>query len=328
MNIISIATWHKRFFTIGAFLDNFSDDFYNRYHVILNMTVEDFEIFPKAVYNKYKDKVEFLTTEINYGSTNKLLPMLKYKNDPIMILDDDNLYYENIINEYWKKYNKDCINGFDGLIANSKQPFLLWYRLQRSNLYRSTNTNPYKAATIYFDLLEKPRKDILFYGYGGVIFPPNILKIEDVDIQKEWKTFKQADDEWVFKRSLELNINKYAVKLSGYIVKQNLTESGAVSSLNVDYYEKCKKLHKIIYPLCKDFENNFELTLSACKSVIPVSKRTYKKTKGKGTYGIYVDFCNYFGFENIWIKYMPEAKRRKMMILLHKEDTVIEDFLE
>ena len=34
MDIISVATWHKRFSTIGAFLDNFSEDFYNRYHVI------------------------------------------------------------------------------------------------------------------------------------------------------------------------------------------------------------------------------------------------------------------------------------------------------
>jgi hypothetical protein len=328
MNIISVATWNRRFSTIGQYLDNFSEDFYNRYHVILNMTVEDFEIFPKAVYNKYKYKVEFLTTEINYGSTNKLLPMLKYKNDPIMILDDDNLYYENIINEYWKKYNKDCINGFDGSIVNSSQPFLLWYRIQRSGCYRSTNKNPYKATTLFFDLLEKPRKDLFFYGYAGLIFPPNILKIEDVDIQKEWKTFKQADDEWVFKRSLDLNINKYAVKLSGYIVKQNLTESGAVSSFDINYYEKCKKLHSIIYPLCKDFENNFILTVCACKSAIPCSKRSVKLTKGKGKYGIYVDFCNYFGFENVWDKYMPESKRRKMMILLHKEDTVIDDFLE
>lgn len=328
MNIISIATWYKRFETITKFLNNFSEDFYKKYHIILNMTEDDFEIFPTKTYNKYKDKIEFLTTETNYGSTNKLLPMLKYKKDPIMIIDDDTEYDEAIIDEFWEKYNKDCINGTDGLIANSKQPFLLWYRLQRSNLYRSTNTNPYKAATIYFDLLEKPRKDILFYGYGGVIFPPNILKIEEVDIQKEWSTFKQADDEWIFKRSLELNINKYAVKLSKYIAKKEITAIGAVSSLNVDYYEKCKKLHKIIYPLCKDFENNFELTLSACKSVIPVSKRTYKITKGKGKYGIYVDFCNYFGFENIWIKYMPDYKYNKMNLLLHIDDNCINDFLE
>lgn len=325
MNIISVATWHKRFSTIGAFLDNFSDDFYNRYHVILNMTVEDFEIFPKAVYNKYKDKVEFLTTEINYGSTNKLLPMLKYKNDTIMTLDDDSLYNEDVINEFWKKHNKDCINGLDGGVANSNQPFLIWYKIGSCYLYKKQDKKAWKKTSLKYGILEKPRNDILLYGYAGVIYPPNILKLDEVDIEKEWTIFKQADDEWVFKRSLELNINKYVPIIDKFIKKKDITNTGAVSDMSEKFYEKCRRIYPIIYPLCKDFENNINLTIESCKTSMPCIKK-HIKTGGK--YTQYVKECEYYGFENIWDKYMPEAKRRKMMILLHKDDTVIEDFLE
>lgn len=328
MDIISVATWHKRFSTIGQFLDNFSDDFYNRYHVILNMTVEDFEIFPKAVYNKYKDKVEFLTTEINYGSTNKLLPMLKYKNDTIMIIDDDYLYRENIIDELWSKHNHNCINGLDGAVVNSKQPFMLWYKIGSCYLYKSNNKRAWKKTSLQYGVLENPRKDMLFYGYAGVIFPPNILKLDEVDIKKEWSIFKQADDEWVFKRGLELNVNKYVPMIDDFIVKKDITNAGMVTSLNNEYYEKCKRLHSIIYPLCKDFENNSSLLMCSCKNAVPCSKRGIQASKGKCKYTYYEDFCDFFSFENIWKKYMPEAKRRKMMILLHKDDTAIEDFLE
>lgn len=328
MRIISVATYNKRFGTIGQFLDNFSNEFYKNYHFILNMTVEDFEIFPKEVYEKYKNKIEFSTSTANYGSTNKLLPMLLHKNDPIMILDDDHIYDEEIINEFWEKYNPNCINGFDGLVVNSKQPFIVWYKIQSSCCYRSTKSNPYKASTIYKNILEVPRKDLLFFGYAGVIFPPDILKLEDVDIDKEWKLFKQADDEWILKRSLELGIDKYAVKMDRFIEKKEITAAGAISSFDAGYYDKCKKLYSHIYPLCKDFENDIDLIKISCTNLIPCSKSSIRKTKGKGKYIYYVDFCEYFGFEDLWKKYMPEHKKKAMNILLNKAETEINDFLE
>lgn len=328
MKIISVATWYKRFSTIGEFLDNFSIGFYEKYHFILNMTNDDFALFPKQVYDKYKDKIEFNITEINYGSTNKLLPLKKYKKDPIMILDDDNLYDEDVINEFWEKYNPNCINGLDGSVVNSKQPFILWYRIQRSCCYRTTKTSPYKKTTLYKNILENPRNDILFYGYAGVIFPPDILKLDEVDIDKEWTLFKQADDEWILKRSLELGINKNALKIDKFIVKKCVTSAGAVSSFDDSYYDKCKKLHAYIYPLCKDFENDMELIKFSCNTIIPCSKSSVRKTKGNCKYTYYVDFCKHFGFVNIWDTYMPDHKLKKMNILLKKEDNTLTEFLQ
>lgn len=326
MKIISVATWHKRFNTIGEFLDNFSNGFFSKYHFILNMTTEDFTQFPKQVYNKYKDKIEFNTTDINYGSTNKLLPMRKYKNDPIMTLDDDLIYNETIIDQCWEKYNPNCINGTDGTIVHSKQPFILFYKIQSTKCYKSVHSSIYKRMTEKHDLLDTPRNDIFLWGSAGIIYPPNILDIDNVDTDKEWSFFKQADDEWVFKRSLELGIYKNFIKIDQSIFNEEITNTGAVTDFfGQAFYDKNKRVWSKIYPLCKDFENSSELLIDMCKTTIPCSTRTYKIG---GKYKQYVDFCKFFGFENIWDKYMPEYKRMKMNKLLNIEESGLTDFLE
>ncbi len=161
-----------------------------------------------------------------------------------------------------------------------------------------------------------------------MIFPPNILKLDDVDIDKEWTLFKQADDEWILKRSLELGIKKNALKIDKFIVKKCVTSAGAVSSFDDSYYDKCKKLHAYIYPLCKDFENDMELIKFSCNTIIPCSKSSVRKTKGNCKYTYYVDFCKHFGFVNIWDTYMPDHKLKKMNILLKKEDNTLTEFLQ
>lgn len=302
MNIISVATWNKRFETIGMFLDNFSDSFYNKYHFILNMTNEDFNKFPKEIYLKYKDKIEFNITSINYGSTNKLLPMIKYKTDPIMIIDDDNYYDETQIDDMWNRYNPNCINGTGGYIVNGKQPVMVYYRISKDVMHQ--NKNPIKKFSLLNNVYEEPRLDIMFCGCWGVILPPNILKIEEVDINKEWNEFKQADDEWIFKRSLELNINKFLIKQVKYTVTNPITMRNAVSSFDTNYYTKLKKIWSIIYKYCDKLPNDDKFIIQTCKYTRPTSSSFKKKNNGLSKYDYYVDWCKYFGFENIWGKYI------------------------
>ena len=234
MKIISIATWHKRFESIDKFLNQFTPDFYNTYHVILNMSADDYSIFPKNVYNTYKDKIEFNVTDINYGSINKLLPMLKYKEHPIMIMDDDMYYNEEVINEIWESYEDDCIVGTWSVIVNSKQP-----------------------------------KEILFLGAGTVLFPPNILKLDEIDYDKEFKFYTQSDDEFIFKRSLELNVYKKIAPVSKRIFLKALTSKGALCIDFKGYYEKQKIIWSEIYKHCKDFENDNNLCYERLKFLKP-----------------------------------------------------------
>lgn len=302
MNIISVATWNKRFETIGLFLDNFSDSFYNKYHFILNMTTEDFSKFPQEVYLKYKDKIEFNLTQINYGSTNKLLPLIKYKNDPIMIIDDDSYYDEEQLNDMWNRYNPNCINGTGGYIVNGKQPVMVHYRVSKDVMHQ--NKNPIKKFSLLNNVYEEPRLDIMFCGCWCEILPPDILKIEDVDISKEWSDFKQADDEWIFKRSLELGVNKYLIKQDKFTIRKSITLRNSVSSFNTSYYDKLKKIWSIIYKYCDKLPNEEIFTIQSCKYTRPSSNSFKKKNKGLSKYDYYVDWCNTFGFENIWGKYI------------------------
>lgn len=302
MNIISVATWYKRFDTIGMFLNGFSDSFYNKYHFILNMTTEDFNKFPQELYLKYKDKIEFNLSQINYGSTNKLLPLIKYKNDPIMILDDDIYYDEEQINDMWNRYNPNCINGTGGYLVNGKQPVMVHYRIAKDLMHQ--NKNPIKKFSLLNNVYEEPRLDIMFNGCFGVILPPDILKIEDVDVYKEWTDFKQADDEWIFKRSLELGVNKYLIKQDKYTLKKPITMTNSVTSYNTEYYNKLKKIWTIIYKYCDKLPNNEIFTIQSCKCIRPSSNSFKKKNKGLSKYDYYVDWCNTFGFENIWSKYI------------------------
>ena len=302
MNIISVATWNKRFETIGLFLDNFSDSFYNKYHFILNMTTEDFTKFPQEVYLKYKDKIEFNLTEINYGSTNKLLPTIKYKNDPIMILDDDTYYYEEQINDMWERYNPNCINGTGGYLVNGKQPVMIHYKVSKDLMHQ--NKNPIKKFSLLNNVYEEPRLDILFNGCWVVLLPPNILKVDEVDINKEWTDFKQADDEWIFKRSLELGVNKYIIKQDKFTIRKSITMGNSVTSFNTAYYNKLKKIWSIIYKYCDKLPNEEIFTIQTCKHARPSSNSFKKKNKGLSKYDYYVDWCKSFGFENIWGKFI------------------------
>lgn len=311
MKIISIATWHKRFESINKFLNQFTPDFYNTYHVILNMSADDYSIFPKNVYDTYKDKIEFNVTDINYGSINKLLPMIKYKEHPIMIMDDDMYYNEDVINEIWASYEDDCIVGTWSVIVNSKQPKEIYYTPSSSLLFHHDDyvTPQYKKSAYKYNLINQKRKDILFLGAGTVLFPPNILKLDEIDYDKEFKFYTQSDDEFIFKRSLELNVYKKIAPVTKRIFLKALTSKGALCIDFKGYYEKQKIIWSEIYKHCKDFENDNNLCFERLKFLKPTT--SLRSEQQYQPYNIYKSLCDYFGFEDIWKPILDQKNKKK-----------------
>lgn len=264
MNVISVATWNKRFKYFGKFMSQFGDDFLNRYHFVVNMTTDDWKLFPQELKDKYKDKVEFNLTEINYGSTNKMLPILKYNNEhPVMIMDDDCLYNQEYIDAAFNLDVKNCIIGTYGAFVNPQTSYMMFERTTTCELFNSNPNKKFFKKFMYDkDLLNKPLKDVIFFGHGTVLYNPNVLKFNIED----FKEFRNADDELAFKLSLEQNVDKYVFDMDNGKCRSVIKDMGCANGLAygnaVEDKERIKdvsniliRIWKQIYPLC-NFKSN------------------------------------------------------------------------
>lgn len=253
MKVISVATWNKRFKYFKKFMSQFDDEFLKEFHYVVNMTEDDWKIFPQELKDEYKDKVEFNLTKINYGSTNKLLPILKYNDKhPVMIMDDDCLYNIDYIRDMFNLNVKDCIIGTYGSIVNPKTSPIMFERTTTCELFKnSPNKKFFKKFMYEKNYLNKPVKDVIFYGHGTILYPANLVKFKVEDFEK----YKNGDDELCFKYSLEQNIMKYVFD-NGTNTRTVLGEIGnrktGLSQENdvENYSNRLINLWKNILPLC------------------------------------------------------------------------------
>ena len=253
MKVISVATWNKRFKYFKKFMSQFDDEFLKEFHYVVNMSEDDWKIFPQELKDEYKDKVEFNITKINYGSTNKLLPILKYNDKhPVMIMDDDCLYNKEYIRDMFNLNVKDCIIGTYGAIVNPQTSPIMFERTTTSELFK---TNPNKKFFKKFmyekNYLNKPVKDVIFYGHGTILYPANLVKFK----LEDFEDFKNADDELAFKYSLEQNIMKYVYD-NGKNARSVLGEignrdTGLCSTNDVENHSnRLIGVWKLVLPLC------------------------------------------------------------------------------
>ena len=175
----------------------------NKIHIVINQLLTQTVKPDKLILwlaenqfpNKEKDLPEKLLKLKDYGLTiawcedlrsyKKLIPTLRdYKNEIIITYDDDIYYEKDSIEKLFKAYLKDknCIH------AN-----------RYSKLYfKKDSWKLYKAKNLYFDLNSNKKPDYknTIIGCGGVLYPPNSLSQEVLNVEKFKSLIPTQDDIW------------------------------------------------------------------------------------------------------------------------------------
>lgn len=195
--IISLTTYKDRLQEdhLNQVLDRiFAQKFNGKLHCVVNLTQYDYQ-FCSARLLKYfsEHNVEVLFCPKNLKPHLKYFyAMQKYRNCPILTIDDDCLYDADLIPQLWNSYLQDatCIHARRcHLMLSDKNNFFL----------------PYKMWPKKYTKITVPSYRLLATGVGGVLYPPNILKLSN-ECLPEIQASINADDIFLKKRENELGI--------------------------------------------------------------------------------------------------------------------------
>lgn len=137
----------------------------------------DRDIVPQEF--KDNDLIELIYSEYNIKGHKKYYhTMLKYPEDVIITIDDDIIYPKTFV--------EDCINAY---ICN---PNVINACRVHKIRYKEDNILPYRLWEWESQETEESY-DLFFTGVGGVVYPPNILRISELDINIIYEYIKVDD---------------------------------------------------------------------------------------------------------------------------------------
>ena len=176
MNVIVSLTSHtrERLNNVGKYL--FASIFRHHLdgvHVVLTIYKDDINNIPADLHKMIKTGlVELIIADMNLRCHLKYFyAMKKYRNVPIITIDDDSIYPPEMIPDMLQSMIKypGCIIGRSGYLLNVNKSYI-------NN----------ECVNIGVDRIEswgkhanEPRMDLNLEGYGGILYPPDILKMSD-----------------------------------------------------------------------------------------------------------------------------------------------------
>jgi len=193
--VVSLTTHGERVKYIQPTLESLLKQTIKPYKIIVALSDADYAKIPSNIISFMNEhKIETITCEKDLGPHTKYyFAMQKYRNNPIVTVDDDIAYDNNLLELLLKGYNKfpNCVS------AN---------RVHKIRYNTDGTPIDYMKWQIqYKDEYMKPSFDLFATGVGGVLYPPNILDIDGVLIKDIDKSFF-ADDVYLKWRENELGV--------------------------------------------------------------------------------------------------------------------------
>ena len=165
--IVSLTSFKTRLLTIDRVIDSILEGTLIPDKIVLTLFYKDYYLISKKI-NEYfiKKNIEIIIVNIDIRPHKKyFFSMQKYPYDIIINIDDDILYEKSTIESLYNNYLK----------------FPYYISARRVNLIKYNKTTgkalAYKYWSKDYTLLKKPSFDLLATGVGGILYPPNILKI-------------------------------------------------------------------------------------------------------------------------------------------------------
>ena len=154
---------------------------YKDVHIVLTLYKDDVKLIPQDLQLMIDTgAVELIVSDKDFGPHLKYFyTMQKYRENPVITIDDDIIYPETMIEKLvagYKKY-KDCIIARRSFLITGRNGVLDSYHIWLRN----------------FTGLKEPTHKIFATGIGGILYPPNCLNLSSDNIE-EILTVKYDDD--------------------------------------------------------------------------------------------------------------------------------------
>ena len=137
-----------------------------RFKVVLTLFEEDLQYIDPALSAAIDEgNIELITTDVDYGSHKKyLFTFERYKDKPIITIDDDCYYTVEALNDLLGMYSshKNCICA---------------RTIQRIRFKEFQEVAPLETWRLMEGVYVPPSELNMAIGYGGVLYPPGILSI-------------------------------------------------------------------------------------------------------------------------------------------------------
>ena len=250
--VVSLTTHGERVKYIQPTLESLLKQTIKPYKIIVALSDADYAKIPSNIISFMNEhKIETITCEKDLGPHTKYyFAMQKYRNNPIVTVDDDIVYDNNLLELLLKGYNKfpNCVS------AN---------RVHKIRYNADGTPIDYMKWQIqYKDEYMKPSFDLFATGVGGVLYPPNILNIDGVLREDIDKSFF-ADDVYLKWRENELGVqvvytgngkslngkeaSNAVVKSTGLALVNNLKSRNDAYIEQLGLHKKIVKNKRVIY---------------------------------------------------------------------------------
>ena len=222
--IVSLTSHHERVKHVHIAINSILNNSYKPYKIVLTLFKDDVQYITEELQTLIDNNfVELIVADDNLRPHLKYFyTMLKYKDYPIITIDDDCIYPTDFIESLMKSYEK-----YQGCIS-ARRVHKVRYNLDSTiDLYRTWS---YDCKTI-----TKPSLDIMATGVGGVLYPPDILKISKNNIDYI-KKFITVDDIYLYYLERKSNIKTVFVPDNGNsIVHVNIKEVEDIALYRKNY---------------------------------------------------------------------------------------------
>ena len=167
MIIISLTSFKARLPFRGLCLKTLYNQTLKADKIVLTLYKDDIKYIPLTVKKDIENgKLELLVCEEDVKSHNKYYyVMTKYPNDIIITVDDDMLYDNDIVSSLYESYLSypNCIHA--------------------RRVHRIIKGKPYNEWEHECHSILEPSMELFPTGCGSVLYPPNILDINSLDIK-------------------------------------------------------------------------------------------------------------------------------------------------
>ena len=211
---------------------------YKNIHICLTLYKDDIKNIPEDLKFLIDEQfVELIVADKDLGPHLKYFyAMKKYKENPIITVDDDIIYPPEMIEDMVKAYNiHKCIIGRRCYAITPELNYYLW-------LNRGCNYS------------EVPTHKLFATGVGGILYPPDCLKISDANLE-EILNIKYDDDFYLKALEVRNDVKIVTYKMPRMFVK-NLADAFTQSCAR--WNENMKRANNGIALFIKEFKKCLE----------------------------------------------------------------------
>ena len=183
--IVSLTTHDLRLTngTVERVIKNILDGTFTELRLVLTLYKDDESLIPASLRKMIDDgSIELIVSDINLRPHLKYFyAMQKYRNLPVITIDDDILYPDDMVEKLYKKWTENPRY----IIARRSFPIVTTYYGELTRYATWMAQGLIKS--------EAPLMAAFPTGVGGILYPPDCLQLSDADIP-EISTILTDDD--------------------------------------------------------------------------------------------------------------------------------------